>query len=329
MAAPDFPEIELALTSTALAGDAGGLYRIASDLMANGVPFDSLLFDYLMATERSVGRRWEQGDYLISEEHAATAAIETVISLLTGMFDQPDDGPLVVVATAQGDDHSLPARAVAAHLLYLGYRTTFLGANVPAEDLRSFLETEPPTAVVVSATMSIHLLGARAVVQAAHEVGVPAVVGGKAFGSEGEWAPAIGADAWAASPREVEQVIEAWAKAAPTLAETPNLPEETEVLASERTAAIARAEAQIAGRFEGPIPRRLSDDLKLLLASVESGLVTGDDRVIAEMLDWLETSLPAHGLEAGIVVDALQAALDSSQSEAGSILARVRAGRPA
>ncbi|MGB7859386.1 MAG: cobalamin-dependent protein, partial [Acidimicrobiia bacterium] len=196
MTAPGFSEIEMALTSAALAGDAGGLYRIASNLMDEGVPFDSVLFDYLLATERELGKRWEQADYLITEEHAATAAIETVIALLAGMLDQPREGSSVAVVTAEGDDHSLPARAVAAELLFLGYRTTFLGANVPGVDFQEYLEIDRPDVIVLSAAMTGHLPGAHSVINAAHAVGVPVVVGGAAFGRDGIWADAVGADAW-------------------------------------------------------------------------------------------------------------------------------------
>ena len=321
MTSPDVPEIEVALTSAAVAGDSGLLYRLASDLMDNGVPFDSLLFDYLIAAERSVGQRWEQGDYLVAEEHAATAAIETLVSLLAGMFDHPPGAPLVVVATAEGDDHSLPARTVAAYLLFLGYRTVFLGANVPGEDLRGFLETEPPVAVVVSAAMTIHLLGARAVVQAAHDVGVPALVGGKAFGVAGEWAAAVGADAWVAKPGEAAEVVERWSGGAPPLAVPPPLPPGLEELIAVRSSILAKAEAELASSHGGAIPRRLTDELRLLLAAVEGALLTGDTRVLVDMLDWQETALAAHGFDSGPVVGALQAALDASSTDGGRLLA--------
>ncbi len=295
--------------------------------MESGVTFDSLLFDYLMATERSVGRRWEIADYTVSEEHVATATIETVISLLAGMLDQPEDAPHVVVATAQGDNHSLPGRAIAANLLFLGYRTTFLGANVPGRDLKSFLEDEPPVAVVVSAAMTSHLLGARAVVQAAHDAGVPAVVGGKAFGPEGEWAEAVGADAWLGSLRDVEGIIEMWVGEAPEPAEAPQLSEEVEEMVSVRSSVLAGAETEMATRTGRPIPQRLRDELRLLLAAVEGALLTGDDRVVADMLDWQERSLDAHGFDASLVARSLQSALDASETTGGPLLARVRAER--
>lgn len=324
MTVPNFPDIELALASAALAGDSGTLYRLASDLMGNGVPFDSLLFDYLIPTERSVGQRWEQGDYLVAEEHAATAAIETVISLLAGMFDQSPDAPLVVVATAEGDDHSLPARAIAAHLVSLGYRTVFLGANVPGDDLREFLETEPPMVLVVSAAITIHLLGARAVVQAAHDVGVPAIVGGKAFGAEGEWAASVGADTWVGSLHEVADVIERWRDIAPQLAMAPALPSAVLDLVAVRSAVVAEAEAELAGDDGTALPRRLIDELRLLEAAVEAALLTGDAKVVVDMLDWQKASLPAHGYDPGSVAEALQTALEASSTEGGLLLARAR-----
>lgn len=318
MTAPEFPEVELALISKAISGDAGGLYRIASGLMEKGVPFDSILFDYLLATERSVGQRWAQGDYLVAEEHAVTAAIETVISLLAGMFDQPADGQPVVVATAEGDNHSLPARAAAAHLLYLGFRTTFLGANVPGSGLGDFLDGDPPVALVLSVAMTTHLLGARSVVAPAHEAGVPVLVGGKAFGSDGRWAPAVGADAYVTTLRDVPEVIDGWvANGAPELAAMPTLAPGLAALVANRPAILARFEMA-----PGAEAVRLADEARLTLGSVEAGLLTGDDQVIADMLRWQREYLPAHGLQPQLVVDAVVRALDGVSEEGTAALQR-------
>lgn len=315
MPIPEFPEIELALTSTAMAGDAGGLYRIASGLMDEGVAFDTLLFDYLMATERSVGQRWAQGDYLIAEEHAVTAAIETVISLMTGMFDQPQGAPLVIIATPEGDDHSLPARAVAAHLLYLGYRTNFLGANLPSQDLGDFLETEPPAAMVLSVAMTSQLLGARSVIDAAHAAGVPVLVGGKAFGEGGTWASTVGADAWVGNLRDVYQTIESWVdEGAPQLATATEISKDLANLIDHRGTVLARAD-QALGVSAHP---RLKDEAGLLLSAVEAALLTGDDQVTVDMLDWQEATLMSHDLDPTAVLHAVQAALDDL-SEAGRL----------
>ncbi len=310
MGTPTFSEIELALTSTALAGDAGGLYRIASGLMDQGIPFDSLLFDYLIPTERAVGQRWQQGDYLVAEEHAATATIETVISLLAGMLDQPSDGVSVVIATAEGDHHSLPAKAAAAHLLFLGYRTTFLGANVPGADFKEFLEVEPPTAVVLSCAMSSHLLGARSVIAAAHAVGVPVLVGGNAFGVDGRWAATVGADAWVGLLEDVVSGLEAWQLSDRVdLAEGVEFPPELAELRASRTAVLADAEGALPSGVDGAIDARLKDEVGTLLSAVEAAMLVDDDDVLVDMLTWQASTLRAYGYSSNAAASPLRDAL--------------------
>jgi len=320
--APEYPEIELALMSSATSGDVGGLYRLTSRLMEEGVPFDDLLFDYLMAAERSVGMRWAQGDYLIAEEHAMTAAIETVIALLVGMFDQPKDVPLIVIASPEGDLHSLPGRAVAAHLLFLGHRTNFLGAGVPAGDLKEFLESEQPSALVLSAAMATHLVQARESIGAAHAAGVPVVVGGKGFGPAGSWSAVVGADAYVGSLRDVPGVVERWIRdGKPEIGPESPVPLGLRELLSHRSAILARA-----GSTLGEDDVRLSGEAGLLLGSIETALLTGDDSAIGDMLSWQGDMLRTHGLDGSAVADAVAGALAGVSEEALAALSRVRDG---
>ena len=158
--------IQLAITSSALEGDAAAIYHMISDLMGDGVPFDAILLEVLSPVQNGLGERWRTGDYLISEEHAATSAIETVVSLLAGSFEQPEDAKRVVIACVEGDDHSLPGRFLNALLLYRGFRTTYLGATMPADDLEKFLVEDPPDAVALTCAMTTHLPGALASIAA-------------------------------------------------------------------------------------------------------------------------------------------------------------------
>lgn len=317
MSASSFSEIELALTAAALNGDTGGLYRLVTGLMDDGTPFDSVLFDYLIPAESELGRRWQEGDYLVAEEHAATAAIETIISLLTGMLDQPTDGVPVVVATAEGDEHSLPGRAATAYLLFLGYQTTFLGANVPGADLSDFLEGNPAKALVLSCAMTGHLLGARSVIASAHEAGVPVVVGGKAFGPNGRWATSIGADAWVPSPRDLVDIIDDWAgTAAVQLSHTPPVPEDVSRLAADRLKIIARAEATLR-QNPGLLPRSsVRDDLNILQGAVEASLLVGDEEILVEAIQWLRSRSAVSGNDDAAVTSALLEALSGSINSA-------------
>lgn len=317
-------EARLAITAAALSGDSGSLYHIVSGLLGEGVSFESVLFDLLIPTEREVGHRWQTGDYLVSEEHAATAAIETVISVLAGAFDRPEDGRRVVVATAEGDNHSLPGRAVNAHLLSLGYRTTFLGASVLSSDLREYLLAEQPDAVVLSCAMTTYLLGARHGIRESHDAGVPVLVGGGAFGPEGAWAEALGADAWVPSPRQVPETLETW-QPDPSRAEAGarNASPDLLDLVSRRAAIIGRAQDEFEDRVEGQRDPRLAETLSLLLGAVEASLLVGEATVTAGQLRWQRATLSAHGWDVSEgLVDSMVLALTEVSPSAAAILSR-------
>ena len=321
---PGLDEARLAVTAAAMIGDAGNLYHIVSGLLSAGMPFDAVLFDVLTPVGHDIGLRWEQGDCLVSEEHAATAAIETLVSLLAGSFDQPHNGRHIVVAAAEGDTHSLPPRLIAAHLLALEHRTVLLGGDVLASDLREYLDDEPPDAVVLSCAMTSHLLGAREVIRASHAAGAPVLAGGAAFGQNSRRATMLGADAWAPTGRDVPHVLASWdpdPRAAEAGAAEPS--EELAALTERRVSVIAAAQEELTARGLPAGEPRLTTEISLLLGAVEGWLLVGDDEVIADMHRWQETTLAAHGYDVrGAIPAALHGALASVAPVAAQALAR-------
>ena len=195
---PDDPQhsVRLAILVAAAGGDAGAAYGYVSELLGRGVSFPDILFGVLAPLEAEVGQRWQQGDFSISEEHAVTATLETVVALLAGSFDSAPDARRVVVACAEGDVHSLAARMIAAHLVFLGWRVSFLGPSQPADDLGAYLQENPPEALVLSCTLAAALPGARASIRAAHAPGSRCSPGAMASaptaGGRAPWAPTPG-----------------------------------------------------------------------------------------------------------------------------------------
>lgn len=320
----ELPAARLAATAAALNGDSGTLYHLVSGLMGEGVSFDTILFDLLVPAEQDVGARWQRGDYLVSEEHAATATMETVVALLAGSFDQPRDGMQVVVAAAEGDYHSLPPRLIAAYLLSLGYRTTFLGANVLATDLGEFLAMESPDALVLSCAMTNHLVGARAAIRASHAASVPVIVGGNAFGQTGVRPRVLGADAWASSPRDLPEILSSWSPD-PETAEMQAVDPSHELteLLRQRAQVTAIAQREMAFLSTNNGHARQADEISLLLGAVEASMLIDDDQVIVEMLRWQETTLTAHGHDThNRIATSLRAALAEVSPSAEQALAR-------
>ena len=283
--------VRLAVTTALIDGDPASAFHMVQGLMAQGVPFDVVLFDVVAAAHADFGTRWKDGDYRIADEHAASGAVETLVAMLAGSFDLPEDGDLIVLTAAQGDYHALPLRLASAYLLSLGYRVRFLGANMDADDLAGYLTEESPRALLLSCAMPMLLPGARACIRAAHGAGTPVLAGGHGFGSDGVWAYAVGADAWVATPREVDAVLTSWEPDI-EVAELaiPAPPAELDSISYHRQEILAAA-----GTDLRDLPRRLQNELDLLLSAVEAALLVEDRSVVTGFTAWQQSLLTSHG----------------------------------
>jgi len=314
--------LQLAVTAAALEGDAAAIYHLVRDLLSEGMPLSAVLFEVLAPVQAAMGHRWQTADYLISEEHAATSAIATVVALLAGSLEQPEDAPRVVVAAVQGDAHSLPGRLIAAHLLYSGYRTTLLGATMPASDLRQFLADDPPDFLVLTCAMTMHLPGARASIAAGHAVGVPVLVGGPAFGADGAWATRLGADGWVGALEDVAGKLDSWEPviSAPSTAE---LSAELQNLIDGRPLYVTGAAAALASQA-GAGGVRHYEELELLFDVLVSSMIVDEDIVLVEFAGWLAALLDAHGADVaavGAIIDALRIVVEPASQAAAHRLA--------
>ena len=168
-------------------GDPRAAARLANRLVNAGVPLSSVVLDLLAPAQVEVGRRWQVADWTVAHEHAATAATDAALAaaVLYGgsRHEFAPHGPTLVVACAEGEWHTMPSRMAAEVLTAAGLRVTLLGPSLPAAHLQTYLTMVQPTALGLSCTLPLNLPGARRCVLAAHEVGVPVIAAGRAFGA--------------------------------------------------------------------------------------------------------------------------------------------------
>ena len=272
---------QLAITAAALDGDPGSIYDTVRALMAEGWSLESVLLDAIAPAQASLGDRWSQGDYLIADEHVATAAIETVVAMLAGSFDQPEDGRHAVVACVEGDAHSLAGRMLSALLVSRGYRAAFVGAGIPASDLAGYLAADPPELLVLTCAMKSHLPGALASIAAGKSVGATVVVGGPAFGAGGEWAIRLGADRWVPDLRSAGDFID---EISPGESTSPTDTGEAAALVADRAAILGTAAALASDPGQSA---RFADDLGGLFDAMVAANVVGAPGIIRGYVDWL------------------------------------------
>lgn len=97
-----------------------------------------------------IGRGWAEGSISIAQEHLATAVFKRVLSWLLGVYDVKSPAPRLVVATPPGEIHELGALMVAVTAAAEGWSVTYLGPDLPVEDLLEAARQSNAGAVAIS-----------------------------------------------------------------------------------------------------------------------------------------------------------------------------------
>jgi len=83
----------------------------------------------------SVGSHWRAGDVKVAEEHLITASVRSQLGKLLSSSNSPEEAPMIVFTTLQGQVHELGALMAAVIASQSGWKTSFLGPNMPANEI--------------------------------------------------------------------------------------------------------------------------------------------------------------------------------------------------
>ena len=136
----------LARAALALDGPAiAGLLDRALDSGGVVTTWERLAMPVLSA----VGERSAADGTCIDVEHLLSAQLLAALSARAGRLAEPLNARTVLLACADGEEHSLPLYALAAALAERGVRTTMLGARVPPPALANAISRIGPAAAFV------------------------------------------------------------------------------------------------------------------------------------------------------------------------------------
>jgi methanogenic corrinoid protein MtbC1 len=82
-----------------------------------------------------IGQLWEEGLIRVSQEHLASATVRTFIGDLSARYPAPDTAPHLLATTPAGFRHEYGALLVAATAVADGWQATYLGPDLPAEEI--------------------------------------------------------------------------------------------------------------------------------------------------------------------------------------------------
>jgi methanogenic corrinoid protein MtbC1 len=263
-----------------------------------------------------VGERWAAGAWTVVQEHIATHISERVVAAVSRHRPAPAPTGIgrIAVACLDGEWHGLPARLLAEVLAHHGWEVTFLGSSVPAGQIAVHLNTEGPDVVAVSSSLPSRLPAARRMVEACRASGTPILVGGPAFGPDGRWARAVGADGWAPDARAAAALLAAQVpdgdEAAVTVDDASR--EEQAFLHASRGELVAGVGSRLRGAAPGD---ELADDLGHLVDFLAAAVYVDDPALLSRFLHWIGSITVPSGLtgaETGPAVDELVTRLGDS-----------------
>lgn len=99
---------------------------------------------------RRVGELWVEGDLCPAHEHMLSAQVRRVLTWLLDNLAVPEGAPRAVASTPKGHAHELAALLAAVRASEVGWRVTYLGPDLPANDIALAAVTTGARVVLLS-----------------------------------------------------------------------------------------------------------------------------------------------------------------------------------
>ncbi len=115
------------------------------------LPFEAALDLVYLPILHEIGDRWAHQTVDVAQEHFASGWVgEQMRAVFHALGAGPVDGPTVGCALPPDEQHEFGLLAVAIKLALRGWRVTWLGAQLPVDDLCAYVARERPKLLCLS-----------------------------------------------------------------------------------------------------------------------------------------------------------------------------------
>ena len=170
-----------------------------------------MVTDVLMPAQREIGDLWHSDDASISQEHLLTNTTAELLAIIGQKFaGKPDSDRKALVASVAGNAHDVGIRAAAVLLRLAGWRTIFLGTDLPPKEISGAADFFGADIVILSATIATHVEAIADTVKSLRQTKTnPAIiVGGAMFETAPQLRESLGADALCAHIADTVEIAE-------------------------------------------------------------------------------------------------------------------------
>ncbi len=118
---------------------------------SEGIALTIIIKRIFVPVLRKVGIGWQQGKISVAQEHYITAIIDRLIDYLSESQETaPFNGLSSVFMSPSGEEHVLTLKMASEFFKAAGWKTRFIGTNVPLDGLVEVIEEERASVLVMS-----------------------------------------------------------------------------------------------------------------------------------------------------------------------------------
>ena len=195
-----------------LEGRLGEALALIESALDKGVSISDIEVHVIGRAQAEIGLMWQRGEVQIAEEHMGSAIVEEAIALLSRRIDTPVRADRrVLVASVAGNMHDFGARVVSHHFRMGGWRTYFLGADTPVEDVLWAVGEYEPQVLALSIALPLQVRTTARLIErlrSSSSRDVKVVVGGAPIVAVPELWSAMGADLGATDVQTLVESVE-------------------------------------------------------------------------------------------------------------------------
>jgi 5-methyltetrahydrofolate--homocysteine methyltransferase len=195
-----------------------GIGEAVKEALKLGISPYAVLMDGMAEGMKDIGKKYEAGEYFLSELIAAGEVMKEGMKVLEPKLKLQDikEKGVIVIGTVKGDLHDIGKNVVAMLLKSAGFKVFDLGVDVSPEKFVKEAKIRNAHIIAISALLTTTMLEIGNVIKALNQAGirnkVKVIVGGAALTKD--FAEKIGADAYGKDAVESVKICESWAKTA-------------------------------------------------------------------------------------------------------------------
>jgi len=140
-----------------LKGDKRECIKTVNRLLDEGINVRQIYTKVIQRSMYRVGSLWEKNRLAIPNERIASDITCSIVDLIYPQIVKKKNGMSILITCLDKEHHSIGARIISDYFEMNGWKSTFLGANVPCVEILTYIKKTKPHVVGISSNFYLNI----------------------------------------------------------------------------------------------------------------------------------------------------------------------------